>query len=149
MPDAPSGPIMVSMAGIVVGVDGSPESQRALIFAVTEARVRGEGLRAIAVWHREPWRRADREAGDDADRVAEAQAAVQSALDLVLAGTPVPSTELMVCEGDAARVLIEESRDAALLVVGSRGRGRLRAALLGSVSRDCASHAHCPVAVIR
>ena len=113
------------MARIVVGIDGSPESQKALIFAVNEAHVRGEQLRAISVW----CGRGSRD-GQDTDRANEAQAAGRSALDIVLAEAAVPATELLVCEGDPAQVLIEESRGAAMLVVGSRGRGRLAGALL-------------------
>ena len=67
----------------------------------------------------------------------------------MLAGATAPATELLVCEGDPAQVLIEESREADMLVVGSRGRGSLAGALLGSVSQNCASHAQCPVTVVR
>lgn len=140
------------MAGIVVGIDGSPESHKALRFAVNEARVRGDQLRAISVWQCEPSLLTDHGTGfgvHDTDRVAEARAAAQSALDIVLAGATVPATELLVCEGDAAQVLIAESRDADMLVVGSHGRGGLVGALMGSVSTVCASQAHCPVAVVR
>jgi nucleotide-binding universal stress UspA family protein len=137
------------MASIVVGIDGSPQSQKALTFAVNEARVRGDRLRAISVWQCEPRLLIDRDAGfdvHDKDRVAEAQTAAQA--ELVLAGATVPATEVLVCEGDPAQVLIE-SREADMLVVGSRGRGSLAGALLGSVSHDCASHAKCPVTVVR
>ena len=52
-------------------------------------------------------------------------------------------------EGNAAKVLIEESADADLLVVGPRGHGGFRGLVLGSVSQHVAAYAKCPVAVIR
>ncbi len=55
----------------------------------------------------------------------------------------------VVREGNAAQVLLEASRGAELLVVGSRGHGGLTEALLGSVSQACAHHARCPVVIIR
>lgn len=115
------------MAGIVVGIDGSPQSQKALRFALSEARVRGEELRAVSVWRYEPSLLADHETGfgaHDKDRVAAARTAAQVELDTVLAGARVPATELLVCEGDPAQVLIEESRTADMLVVGPWPRRR-------------------------
>jgi nucleotide-binding universal stress UspA family protein len=52
-------------------------------------------------------------------------------------------------QGQAAGVLLHASRDADLLVVGSRGLGGFRGLLLGSVSRQCVDHASCPVVVVR
>ena len=57
--------------------------------------------------------------------------------------------ELVSVEGRPAEVLVGESREADLLVVGSRGHGAVASALLGSVSRACTQHAQCPVVVIR
>ncbi len=54
-----------------------------------------------------------------------------------------------VAEGNAARVLLDASAGAELLVVGSRGRGGFTEALLGSVGQHCVHHATCPVVVIR
>jgi nucleotide-binding universal stress UspA family protein len=60
-----------------------------------------------------------------------------------------PATERRVVQGNAAAVLIEQSRSADLLVVGNRGHGGFTGMLLGSVSGHCEHHAHCPVVVVR
>jgi nucleotide-binding universal stress UspA family protein len=57
--------------------------------------------------------------------------------------------ERRVVEGPAASVLVDESRAADLLVVGSRGHGGFTGLLLGSVSQQCAQHAECPVVIVR
>jgi nucleotide-binding universal stress UspA family protein len=132
---------------IVVGVDGSPCSQQALRWALNEARVHDMGLVVIhaidmsmgasSPYLGDAWQ-ALREAGEQMLDDAEAEAkdsgiAVERRLDTTR----------------AAHALVEASHDAALLVVGSRGRGGLAGMLLGSVSTACVHHAHCPVVVIR
>ena len=57
--------------------------------------------------------------------------------------------ETRVIEGRPAATLVEESRGADLLVVGSRGHGGFTELLLGSVSHQCAHHAECPVLIVR
>ena len=58
-------------------------------------------------------------------------------------------TGSVVREGQPAQILIEEAAKAELLVIGSRGRGGFRDLLLGSVSQQCAHHAHCPTVIVR
>lgn len=62
---------------------------------------------------------------------------------------PEFDVETRAVEGQAARVLLDASQDADLLVVGSRGLGGFRELLLGSVSQQCAHHATCPVVIVR
>jgi nucleotide-binding universal stress UspA family protein len=120
---------------VVVGVDGSPESDAALRIAYEEARARHGELIVVHAWQFPPFgpsgddrRRAEEQLADSVERV-------------------VPVIEKLV-GGDARYALARESSDAALLVVGSRGRGRVSAAMLGSVSSYLLHHATCPVEVI-
>jgi nucleotide-binding universal stress UspA family protein len=66
----------------------------------------------------------------------------------VVPGVGEVPISLVATVGPAAQELVDRSRDADLLVVGSRGRGAVRSALLGSVALHCATHAHCPVMVV-
>jgi nucleotide-binding universal stress UspA family protein len=135
---------------IVVGVDGSPESGRALRFAVVLARHLGHDVRTITTWQ---WPRAlNRDAppfdhwSPEQDALATASSALDAAEDVIDDDVSVTS-ELV--EGPAAEVLLEASRDAALLVLGSRGLGGFKGLLIGSVSQECAQHATSPVVVHR
>jgi nucleotide-binding universal stress UspA family protein len=64
-------------------------------------------------------------------------------------GRDAVKIDAKVIEGPAARTLIDASQKASTLVVGSRGLGGFVGLLLGSVSQQCVTHAHCPVVVIR
>lgn len=138
-----------AQAIVVVGVDGSTSSLLALDWAVDYAVLSGAALEIVAAWD---WPRSYGWAGplpegynpaDDAvrmlseceERARERQAAVP---------TSTSSTQ-----GNAAEVLVQASRSATLLVVGSRGHGQFAGILLGSVSEHCVGHAHCPVLVYR
>jgi nucleotide-binding universal stress UspA family protein len=59
------------------------------------------------------------------------------------------TVEVRALDGAPGRVLVDQSRDAAMLVVGHRGRGGFRSTVLGSVGLQCALHASVPVAVVR
>ncbi|BCL16494.1 universal stress protein [Micromonospora sagamiensis] len=131
---------------VVVGVDGSELSLVALGFAVERAAGRDAPLHVVRTWAPAQWR----SQGFDPD---EAQAAERASLDESLGrwreSVPGLTVTTEVLAGNAASVLVEASRDAQLVVVGTRGRGGLRGALLGSVSQQVLQHAHCPVAVVR
>ena len=70
-------------------------------------------------------------------------------MSAALGAEPAVEVEQKLVEGDASDALVAESRSAELVVVGSHGRSGLKAALLGSVSRHVASHAACPVVVVK
>lgn len=127
------------METIVVDVDGSSGSDDAVRFAAREARLREARLLMVAVW---ATRRASRSGGEIMSIVLE-KTVERLAEDL--AGLDV---QRVTREGRPASELVEASRDAIMLVVGSRSRGGFPSMLLGSVSGACAQHATCPVAIV-
>jgi nucleotide-binding universal stress UspA family protein len=151
---------MWTMGQIVVGVDGSPGSVAALRFALAEARLRGATVLALHAWVL-PYVEAPGPflvelPAPDVPPLEEVAAGLERGAKERLAAslreaageTEGVDVQQRVEEGSPARLLIEASRDAELLVVGTRGRGGFAGLLLGSVSRHCLSHAHCPVAVV-
>ena len=144
---------------IVVGIDGSDASREALRWAAEEAALRSAPLVAVYAWSFIPPQPIGDPgmlavpAGDlpgqlDAEREA-AESALEAAVTDALGLAPEITVERKLVEGDAADVLVGESESAELVVVGSHGRTGLRAALLGSVSRHVATHAACPVVVVK
>jgi nucleotide-binding universal stress UspA family protein len=137
---------------VVVGIDGSEPSRRALVFGCEEAARRGTGVVALHAWTK-PWHAALRplEAPAGVDRsFLQPKAAALLADSVAAAARDFPNlqlTERLVNDqpGDA---ILEASRGADLLVVGCGGSRGLVGRLLGSVSRQAIHHAHCPVAVI-
>lgn len=137
-------------SGIVVGVDGSDQSQCALVWAAHEAERRGTRLSVVTAYTVPVFAASSMDAGyatiDDAVIREGAEAVVNQAVERVK-GLPidvVPRVEA----GDAAGVLLELSEEAELIVVGSRGRGGFVGRLLGSVSSAVPGHAKCPTVVI-
>ncbi|MEU1846145.1 universal stress protein [Micromonospora sp. WMMA1998] len=133
---------------VVVGSDGSPSALRALGFAVERAAQRDVPLRVLRAW--EPpgdrWVPPD---FDPEETAATERAAAEAELAPWRESFPDVPVEIEAVPGSAAALLVEASRPAQLVVVGSRGRGGLRGMLLGSVSQQLIQHAHCPVAVVR
>ena len=139
---------------IVVGVDGSHTSLHALRWALAEARVREAAVEAVHVWRYPVWIYSPMILSPPAlahdDLVAEAHIALDHAVDEVLAGEHDRAVvERTVLEGVTADQLLKHAKDADLLVVGHRGRGGFAGLLLGSVATQCASHAGCPVVIVR
>ena len=131
---------------IVVGVDGSEASVTALRGGIRLANALNASVEAITTWRpRTAYATAD-EFGytpeDDARSIL--SGATKSAF-----GPQVPQWfTSRTIEGSADRVLVDQSKGAEMLVVGSRGHGGPEGALLGSVSAECAEHAQCPVLII-
>lgn len=132
---------------IVVGVDGSPQSQAALDWAVEEAKLRRGSVLALTAWNYPYVSDALGQAWDygvfqsDAETILEAELSRVRDEGVQISGHTVQS--------NPASALVEASREAELLVVGSRGHGGFTGMLLGSVSAQTVHHAHCPVLVIR
>jgi nucleotide-binding universal stress UspA family protein len=134
---------------VVVGLDGSQASLDALAWAARQADLTGAGLDIVAAWE---WPTSFGWAvpvPDDLDPEAEVRAGVNDALESVRASHPALRVDGRVVRGHPAPVLVEASKGADLLVVGSRGHGEFVGMLIGSVSEYCTTNAHCPVLVHR
>ncbi|MBV9795636.1 MAG: universal stress protein [Actinobacteria bacterium] len=141
------------MSGVYVGIDGSGHSQTALNWAMREAGYRHEPLTVIAVQEVpiSAWG-GNMILPDDAIREEQTRKAAQESADKAMAelGTPAPtSVTVTAVTGQATTALIEASKDADLLVVGSRGVGGFTRLVVGSTSAQVVHHAHCPVVVVR
>jgi nucleotide-binding universal stress UspA family protein len=140
------------MSGIIVGVDGSGHSQRALEWAMKEAAIRQVPLTVLTVHEaiRSMWRGVSMYPDDPARTEADATAA-QAEADKVLAEMTEPGPESVTVKavyGFPAEELIKAAKDADMLVLGSRGAGGFSRLMMGSVASQVAQHAHCPVLVV-
>ncbi|HXY91571.1 MAG TPA: universal stress protein [Acidimicrobiia bacterium] len=141
----------MSTRRIVVGVDGSPGSRAALLWAADEAMAREAEIEAVMAYD---FGLAWIDVGSDAQArfIESATKKAQESLHQVLAEVlPEPrpvAVHPVVVEGAPAAVLVEMSRNAELLVVGTRGRGGFTGLLLGSVSQRCVERSPCPVVVV-
>ena len=150
-----NGPVAVVRAAapcrggrVVVGVDGSARSHKALRWAADEARARDAVLDVVHAWSlpalaNDPWL-ATFPNPDDAVHWAR-DLLVEALSDPALAGLAVND---FVIHGGAGQALLARAEGAGLVVVGSRGHGAVAGWLLGSVSRQLVHHASCPVVVV-
>jgi nucleotide-binding universal stress UspA family protein len=138
---------------IVVGVDGSLASQAALEWAGDEAVVHGSELVVLTAWLPIPPPLAGTSSTLPTHGITNpgetAKEQLMEAIRDVLGEDPLVLVRPQVKEGNAAKLLIDLSEDADLLVVGASGHGGFAGMLLGSVSQHVASHARCTVVVVR
>ena len=136
------------MQKIVVGVDGSEGSQKALQWAIEEAGRRDATVEALHAW--EPGLTAGLYSGAVFTEESVQEAGEKVLDDTIAAADPAGSTkvERRCVTAQPAAALIEAAKDADLLVVGSRGLGGFYRLLIGSVSSQVAHHAPCPVVVV-
>ena len=135
---------------IVVGVDGSNHSALALRWAVDQAAMTGADVEVVACWQ---W---PASAGgflpyENFDMSAITRKAVDAAVASVVGDgeQSAVSVRTTVVEGYPAKALLDAAKGADLLVVGSRGHHAISGLLLGSVGLHCATHAPCPVLIVR
>ena len=138
---------------IVVGVDGSPISKLALRWAITQARLTGATIDAVIAWQYPEAMTGNAWFVNLVDDEPGFGDMAEQELTEAISETAGPDPDVVinpvVVEGWPAEVLLDAAEGADLLVVGSRGRGGLTSALLGSVSQNCAHHATCPLLIIR
>jgi nucleotide-binding universal stress UspA family protein len=132
---------------VVAGVDGSPDSVLALRWAAYATAMLRARLSVVMAWEYPPsfgWAAI----APDWDPAEDMANVLAKTAEAAFGDQRPAGLELLVREGGPARVLLEESQGASMLVVGSRGHGGFAGLLLGSVSANVAEHASCPVLII-
>lgn len=138
---------------IVVGVDGSPVSLRALVWAAREAALRDCPLEIVYGWQVSTEPRPPGVGLGVAPPLEEYERQATERIEAIVAETlgPEPKARFTVhaLHRSPGRALVEQSQDADLLVLGSKGHGRLAAWLLGSISDEAMQQAPCSVVIVR
>lgn len=138
-------------AKVVVGIDGSEPSLRALRWASDQATLMGIPLEVVTAWTF-PEHPAPLDVPVHIENLDSLIDAASRKLDEIVRGAIPADQRARVCtrviRGDAAHVLLHEAEGAALLVVGTRGRREMERILLGSVSDRCIKQSQCPVTVV-
>lgn len=140
---------------VVVGVDGSPSSSRALRWAVLHGQAVGAPVTAVYSWQMTfvaAPERASTTTGPPVPPLStwqdEAQRQLRETVALTLTAAEAADVELLTVHRPSAAGLLESVHEDDLLVLGERGKGGFRRLLLGSVSRHCAEYAPCPVVIV-
>ena len=145
---------MTEIKRIVVWVDGSDRSRAALLWAYNEADHHAAAITVVSTWHppalpmTPPYGSAPPE-GYVSQPQRDALDMLEKFVAELDARTPAVDVRTLVERGNPAEVLIERSKEADLIVVGSRGHGGFAGMLLGSVSQHLVAHAECPVVIVR
>jgi nucleotide-binding universal stress UspA family protein len=136
-------------ARILLATDGSAEADLAAATAADLAKSTGSELHVVHVGELRPTFLAQTEV-EPAQLEREARQLLDEQVRRVEeAGSPVKEAHLRLGRADEEIVDLADSMGAGLIVMGSRGRGRIRRALMGSVSESVVRHAHCPVTIVR
>jgi nucleotide-binding universal stress UspA family protein len=140
------------MSGIVVGIDGSGHSQRALEWAMREAAIRHTPLTVLTVHEAvKGYYGGTAVYPDDPARTEQVRDAAQAETAKVLADQEGPHPEsftVKAVHGFPVEELIDAGKDADMIVLGSRGAGGFTRLMMGSVAGQVAQHSHCPVLIV-
>jgi len=126
---------------IVVGVDGSPSSLRAVQWAAQQAKLTGATLRAVSSWR---WPNYITILPPGVDLARDTRRTLDEVLQEALTGTEEVSVSRHVIEGPPGPALLTQAQDATLLVVGAQGRAAFPGMLLGSVAEYCVRQMNWP-----
>jgi nucleotide-binding universal stress UspA family protein len=133
----------------VAAIDGSPASLDALNWAARQATLTHSTLELVMTWEWPSdygWAITYPSGYDPSESVAKI---IEGAETTVREQYPELKIVVRVLQGHPAPILVDASKGADLLVLGSRGHGEFVGMLIGSVSEYCATHAHCPVVIHR
>jgi len=141
------------MSGIIVGVEGSGHSRRALDWAIHEAAIRHAPLTVLTVhqvmrtfWAGSMIYPEDTELAENARKMAQDE--TDEALGKLAEDARPPEVTVLGVPGFPAEAILAVAKDADMIVVGSRGAGGFAGLLMGSVASQVTHHAHCPVVII-
>lgn len=142
----------MATAPIIVGVDGSEGSQRALAWALEEARRLQAPVRVVHAWWTPPeYAEGELDSTDEEDDAARQEAAERMVADLLEEMADVArglDVDIEVVNDHPATTLIDRSEWADRIVLGTRGVGGFKALMLGSVTQQVVPYADCPVVVV-